>query len=824
MKSIILACAVVFCAAGSSFIYGIPVSSDPEGEGTRVGVISGKVAEKGTMDPMEYSTIAIYSAEDSTLVGGTVSDEEGNFKISKLPYGNYYIETNYVGYNKTVIDPVFISADRKFVDLGVVELSVNTQAIDEVEIVADRKHVDYRLDKKVINVGQDINAAGGTAVDVLENTPSVTVDIEGNVALRGSSSFTVLIDGKPSVLTGSDALRQIPASAIQNIEIITNPSAKYDPDGNAGIINVVMKQTQERGISGIVNASVGINNKYRADFLVNRKQEKWNFFLGGNYDNNLFFGDLNREQITYSDTLDSYVVADGVFNFKHAGTQLKAGASYDLTKKATISFETNGGFHDFGMDRSNRSYEYTLPATDDVYYVSSSIMDRGGKYISMNASYNQAFDEEGHKLTILAYYSRHNGNSNDTQEDYNTGEDYIIKDVIPESSRGLDDSKENEFRFQADYTRPIGSGSKLETGYQLRIDDEFQDYVFEEFQPNSREWTENDLYSSELSFFRSIQSAYATFGGDWKGIQYQLGLRGEHTYRNIDHERTSESYLINRLDFFPTLHLGKEFKNDNQLTLSYSKRVDRPRGWDLDPNISYVDPYTIRIGNPALEPEYIHSFELGYQKGWGMNFLAVELYYRNTQNLMTRITDYNDSLDLFIIKMENLNQDHSAGAEVMVNWKFWSWLTVNGSFTPYFYALSGTINDLPVDESSFNWNSNLNTTFQITPTTRFQAMMAYRSKTATAQGYSSGYYYMNLAFRQDLFKRKLSATLQLRDVLGTIRNENYNYGANFEQHMVRTREPRVLTLTLSYKINNYRNEPNSRMESEGGGMDMGGGL
>jgi len=371
----------------------------------------------------------------------------------------------------------------------------------------------------------------------------------------------------------------------------------------------------------------------------------------------------------------------------------------------------------------------------------------------------------------------------------------------------------------------LGNGGKLETGYQSRVDNEFEDYVFEDYDALGEIWNENLLYSSELLFFRSIQSAYAIYGGEWKGFQYQFGMRGEHTYRKMDHEISSSEYLINRLDYYPTIHFAREFKNDNQLMLSYAKRVDRPRGWYLDPTERYVDPYTKQVGNPALEPEYIHSFELGYQKGWGMNFLAFELYYRNTQNLITRVTEYDESQDLFILKRANLNEDHSAGAELMVNWKLWKFLTVNSSFTPYYYSISGMIDDFVVDENSFNWRSNLNTTFQITPTTRLQSNMSYSSKSVTAQGYSNGTYYMNLAFRQDLFKRKISATLQLRDVFGTNKRESYSFGENFEQHMVRTREPRVLTVTLSYKINNYRPERGDRQGGGGGGGgDMGGGI
>ena len=278
------------------------------------------------------------------------------------------------------------------------------------------------------------------------------------------------------------------------------------------------------------------------------------------------------------------------------------------------------------------------------------------------------------------------------------------------------------------------------------------------------------------------------------------------------------------MNFYPTVHLAKEFKNDQQLMLSYSKRVSRPRGYYLDPNVTYVDPYTIRIGNPSLKPEDIHSLELGYQKGWEANFLAVELYYRNTRNLITRVSTYNDSLGLFVMGAENLNNDHSAGAELMVNWKFWKFLTVNGSFTPYYYRINGEVDDQTIDQETFSWRSNLNATFQITPTTRLQTNMAYRSKSITAQGTVNGYYYMNLALRQDFFKRKLSATLSYRDIFGSIKRDMTSFGENFTQRMLMVREPRVLTLTLSYKINNYRFNPNDQRGGGSGGMDFDGGF
>src|SRR6056297_1419394 len=229
------------------------------------GQIIGTVVESASSVPMEYTSIAVYRVVDSSLVTGTVSNTDGEFRLEDVPFGKYYIEIKFVGYEKAVYDPVILSR--------------GTEALDEVEIVADQRRVEYKIDKKVVNVSEGLSAAGGTAVDVLENTPSVTVDIEGNVSLRGSGSFTVLINGKPTVLDAADALRQIPASSIQNIEIITNPSVKYDPDGNGGIINVVLKKQHEKGTTGIVNTSVGVSNKYRIDALLNRRLGKFNYFI-----------------------------------------------------------------------------------------------------------------------------------------------------------------------------------------------------------------------------------------------------------------------------------------------------------------------------------------------------------------------------------------------------------------------------------------------------------------------------------------------------------------------------------------------------------------
>ncbi|HKK61934.1 MAG TPA: outer membrane beta-barrel family protein [Bacteroidales bacterium] len=783
------------------------------------GEISGKVVEENTDTPLEYTSVAVFSLEDSSLVNGTVTNSEGEFILNDVPFGEYYLEVQFVGYEKATISPVVVSRKSRTTSLGSLELSISTKSLEEVEIVADQRRVEYKIDKKVVNVSEDLTAAGGTAVDVLENTPSITVDIEGNVSLRGSSNFTVLINGKPTVLDAADALRQIPASNIQNIEIITNPSVKYDPDGNGGIVNVVLKKQHEKGTTGIINASVGVNNKYRADALINRRLGKFNYFIGGGWSDNLYDGTLQREQISFSEgSPDSYNVANGDFDFIRGGARIKSGFDYDFSTKSNLAFEVTAGTFRFGIDRSNNSHEYTDPATTDQYFVNTDKMIKDRLYYSGNLNFTQTFDTTAHKLVLMADYSRRNGEGTEESEYHEANENYDPLPVPPSfRNRNLETGIDNGFRFQADYTKPVGEG-KIDAGYQLRYDQDDENFLFQQFDPDTETWMNQNEQSSGLNYLIQIQAAYIQYGGSINKLQIQAGLRGEYTYRLIEYDNFNTSYKINRFDLYPTLHMSRQFANDNQLMTSYSRRVNRPRSYFLDSIPSFIDKQTIRIGNPGLEPEYVNSYELGYQKGWGKNFMAFEAYYRNTRNLITRITDYNSEDEIFYQRFTNINQDHVIGSEVMLNWQFAKWLKMNASTNIYYYRIQGMLNGESIDNDNFSWRANANTTFNITPLTRFQLNAGYRGPSVTAQGRSEGMYYVNLALRQDFFKRKLSATVQVRDLFGSMRREFTATGENFSQYVLMQREPRVVMLSLSYKINNYRDRPENM--GSGGGMDM----
>jgi outer membrane receptor protein involved in Fe transport len=783
------------------------------------GVITGKIVDFQDKEPLEFTSVAVFTANDSSLVDGSITDADGSFRLSGLSKGKYYIVAKFVGYQERVLDDINIGSGQRVIELGEITLRESAQQLDEVEIIADQARVEYKIDRKVINVSQDINAATGTAADVLQNTPSVTVDIEGNVSLRGSENFTVLIDGKPTSLSGSEALQQIPASAIRNIEIITNPSAKYDPDGMAGIINIVSKKNALKGLSGIFNATVGTNDKYSGDFLINYRTDKFNFYGGMNYSDRTYVGTVYSEREFLGDP-SSFVIIDGSRNMERGGFELKGGFDYNLNDKNTISFSAETGNSNFGFGGVQKMREYDEILSYNDYYVNDNFSDHERDYYDLNLSYTRTFDEKNHELVAMAYFSNEIGEDGDVQVEYPANSDYeIIDSFVPDRIRTGEDGDEQEFRFEVDYTRPIGETGKFEAGYQTRIDQEYERFLFEEYDPDFNEWFINEQYTNGNDFFRNIQALYSTYGNSLGEFQYQLGLRGEFTDRRIESEQGGDESVINRFDIFPTVHLSRSFENNHQVMASYSRRIDRPRSWYLEPFTNYMNSTTLRRGNPDLQPEYVNSFEVGYQKSFGKSFIAFETYFKNTVNKIERvITPYDADNNMILVTFDNISDDYSFGSELMLNYASLKWLELNASATLYRYWIEGEIDGVEIDTRSNNWNTRLNATFNISTKTRLQLTGFYNGPSVTAQGEREEFYYANIALRQDFLDRKLSATLQVRDIFGTMKYEFTSNGEGFESMVRFTREPQVVMLSLSYKLNNFKQR---RGQNRGGG-EMGG--
>lgn len=814
---------LLFLIVGYSTVYAeapeenFTIRNDDDGKGK----IKGIVLDKNTEKPMEFANIAVYNQKDSSLVTGGITDDTGQFEIGNINYGEYYLEVNFIGFNSTDVADIVLTRNNKVRDVGEVVLSSSAVSIGEVSVVADKAQVEYKLDKKVVNVSQVISAIGGTAVEVLENTPSVQVDIEGNVSLRGSSNFTVLIDGRPSVLTGSDALQQIPASAIENIEIITNPSAKYEPDGTTGIINLVMKKNALNGLSGIFNASVGTRDKYRGDFTLSYRTEKFNITAGADFRDERGKGGSYSRSETYSGDTISYINMDGTRWDKRQGHNFKGGVDWFVSDNTTLGIQGRVGTRERYNTGGGRTHAFTNFGGAEDFSITEETSTHTNDYYSTTLNFQHKFKGEGHKIEAMAFFSDETGDDDEVEgEIWSDGNfDYnVANPVYVERVSTLEGEKEKEFRFQVDYTYPFSKDGRLEAGMMSRIEDQKGSLDFRDYDQSSDLWVPNEQFSSTTDFRRDIHAAYATYANKIGGLSYMAGLRGELTLREIDNSNARAVSELNRFDLFPTVHISYPIGESNEFMSSFSRRINRPRGWDLDPTPNYFNRYTIRYGNADLKPEYTNSYELGYMRRFGRSYVSLDAFHRITNNKIDRYSVLGED-GVYSLYTDNFDKDYATGLELTGNVNFTKWLIVNASTSMYRYRITGTLEGESVDRTSTNWTGRVNTTLRFSENSRMQIQGFYNGPSVSAQGDRKAMIFSNISYRQDFLKKKLTATVSVRDPFGTARFEGESYGDNFKRWFRWEREPRVVMLTLSYKLNNFKEERGSRGDG-GAEMDM----
>ena len=767
------------------------------------GSITGIIWDKDSNQPVEYASIALYSARDSSLITGVVTGPDGKFILKNLNFGRYYMTIKFIGYNPEEVNDIMLTPENKIKDAGKIFLKQASVELSSVDVVANKASIIYKIDKKIVNPAQFPTAAGGTAVDVLGQTPSVTVDVEGNVSLRGSSSFTVLIDGRPSPFEGSEALQQIPTSSIENIEIITNPSAKYDPEGTAGIINIISKKSKLVGMTGIINSTVGNYDNYGGNFLLNYRTSKFNVYAGADYNHRNHPGFRSNENITYFEDTARYVYSEGDGSFLRETRSIKTGIDLFLGEKTTISSAITIG--ERRMDRTGElTYEeWTVPAGEHNDYTGENGFSRSGNFFNANAALNHKFNNRGHGLKLDGFYSNSKMDEGSFSTQY---ENSTIS--IGQKSDGIED--ETEWRLKVDYTLPVNEKYKLEAGWQSRIETEDADYLSS--QRENGNWKVQDEYSYQSSSKINIHAAYTTFAAELGNWGIQGGLRAEQTNREIKNLGSGEVFTLNRWDFFPSVHTSYQISNALQAITSYTRRINRPRSHYLEPYENYMDAYNIRAGNPNLKPEYIDSYEIGLTQQMGESFFSTEAYYRITDNKIER-TRYPYSETVMYNTHENVGKDYSLGVEAMLNIqpvKFW---TLNLSGNLYHYKVEGVLYGNSFEEESYNWSSRIGNTFTIDATTRFQIDGMYHSKSVTAQGERKAFFMTNAAVKKEFFNRKLTATLQARDLLKTMTHNIISESPSYKSTMKFDRSSPMIQLSLSLKINNYNTKEREREEN-----------
>lgn len=809
----------IFFLFGSSFLYGQHGGYESANM-PKNGKISGVILDPVSKQFVEYASIALYSHKDSSLVTGTISNQNGLFTLSGLAYGSYYIMVDFIGYEKTKRTGIKVTPQNPEVSLGQIELKQGALKLDEVEISSDKTHVEFKLDKKIINVSQDMTSTSASAAEVLENTPSIQSDIDGNISLRGSSNFQVLVDGKPSVLDGNELLQQIPAATIDHIEIITNPSAKYDPDGIGGIINVILKKQKSNGFNGIVNASYGSYNNYSFDLLMNYRVGKFNFFGGFEINDRGTPGEWNMDRRTTINDTNYYIISSADRQRGHKGYQAKGGFDFDINDKNSMSFSTEYGVRGREGGSAAHYYEYSDPLTSDDYYLNENQSESSSNYLNFNYFYQHIFDNSKHNLTTNIIYSRDDGIDTDFLNEYETNSNWVETGVVMTEQKSIEDDNGNDLRIKVDYTKPIGANGKIESGLQSRIGQSFAEYKLEQFDSDKSEWIENPDYYNDITFTRNIQAGYVTYTNKFAKLEYMAGIRGEYTDRVFTSNILNKDYEIKRMDYFPSLHLSHPLPLDQQIMASYSRRIDRPREYFLDPFPNYVDQQNIRMGNPELEPEYINSYELSYQKTFKKkSFLSVETYYRETNNKIQRIHTLGKD-NIMYHTFDNIERDYALGVEVMLNSYLFQWWTLNTTFNMFNYHIEGEILNDEINQVTNTWDIRVSNTFKLPKGTRIQLSGNYDAPSITAQGKRDPFFMANAAIKQDFFNKSLSATLSIRNIFNSMSHSFTLEGPSFYSDVEYRMAGPIFSLNLSYKINNYKQKSRNsemEMEMEGGG-------
>jgi outer membrane receptor protein involved in Fe transport len=719
-----------------------------------------------------------------------------------------------MGYKTQVLDDVKPVRGAAATDVGIIRLQPTVLPGEGVKVQADRPEFEYKIDRRVINVGQQQTVLSGTAVDVLENVPSITVDVEGNVQLRGSSNFTVLIDNRPTPLDPNVALQQLPASIIDRIEIITNPSAKYDPDGTAGIINLTLKKSDQGGVSGIFNANLGLDdlrNRSGGDFLLNRRKGKTTFYIGADYNRRSFPGSSHTGQRNSFGDTTLYRLSSGNSRRGGKGYSLRVGLDHAVTDRDMLNAGFRLGGHDFGGRSDNQYDEWSEPGGVHALRLSHDESNRDEKFYEANLDFKHDFAKKGHELLAQVIVEGESGSDEDTNRLFGAGDSLIV------GQRSTESGPSRDIRLKLDYTLPLRPDEKFQAGYQNRTASGEEKTERFDYDAAASAFVLQQPFSHAIDYTHTIHSLYATYSNEMQKLGYQAGLRGEYTGRDIRLKDMGERFTIDRWDFFPTAHLSYTLDGAQrrQVMASYTRRVERPHDWDLEPFETWMDAYNVRRGNPDLRPEFIDSYEATVQSSAGQSLFSIEAYYRMTSNKVERVQSlYAPRVTLQSVA--NIGHDDSFGSEIMMNTNLFKPWNVNLMGNLYRYRVEGELLGESFSRKSFNWSVRLNNTLRITPSTRLQANMMYNSPTVSSQGRREGNFMAHFSLRQEFLNKALSATLQVRDAFKTGVFESTVEGPDFSNHSRFQRRAPVFTLTLTYNINNYRNEQQRENGEENG--------
>lgn len=772
------------------------------GQGNKVtqvkGEVFGTIMDSALAMPMEYVSVALYNKKDSSVVNGGITNSKGKFNITSIPAGNYYLSVSFVGYQTRIINDVSISEEKSIYNLKTILLD-NSLKLKEVVINGDIPTVTYEIDKKIVNVEDMNTTAGQSAVEVLQNTPSIQVDNEGNIQLRGSGSFTLLINGVPTAMDAADALQAIPASTIKNIEIVTNPSAREQAEGVAGIINIITKKNKLEGISMLVNVSGGNFERYGGNLAINYRENKHAFNLNASYNQRNRPKTTLEERVSDYDTYTTEVIQNGVSSWVHGGLNVGGEWIYTPNSGHVLTLGSRYGYRKMNPYNNSLYQEYyndslvnsfenkfsndiTIKTLSNFIAYRFNIKRDQSEYINFKAIYNLKTVDE---YTFNDFY-----NENETKIGGNYGTEF---------------GPSNVFRLDIDYLKTFKNKLVLESGLQSQIGISRDDRDNFEYNTTTEENDKIDLYSTDVLYNRNIHSAYSLIKGKKKKIGYQIGLRAEFTQRKIEASNISNSFQnINRLDLFPSAHFSYKLKDDQQLLLSYSRRINRPRSYYFEPFITWESPYSVRKGNADLMPEYINSVEMSWIKELGSKgSLSVEIYSKFLNNMISRVPTVYDT-NVVLNLPENAGNSTSFGIDPTFIYYVTDWWNTNLGVSLFYYSVNSSLDVKQRKTESFNYNINWINSFTFLDDWKFQLVSKYRSRTASALGFMEDNYGFDVSLKKTFMQNKLSCILAVNNVLSTRKNVYTSSINNLTVYQNSIPYSPMVMLTVSLKLNNYK--------------------
>ncbi|NRD21474.1 outer membrane beta-barrel protein [Winogradskyella eckloniae] len=805
--------------------------------------IEGIVVEEGSNIPLEYATVVIKTKSDNKIITGGITDTKGKFKV-EVPSGTYVISVEYISYQTKTFPEKTLTSD---INLGTISLALDEESLDEVMVVAERTTVEIKLDKKVYNIGKDLTTAGGTVSDALNNVPSVTVDVEGAISLRGNENVRILINGKPSAMAGfgdSNVLSQLPAEAIERVEVITSPSARYDAEGTAGILNIILRQKETLGFNGSLTLTAGNPDNAGVSAALNYRTKNYNLFsnFGWRYSNS---PGTTFIDVDYFDDIENGVTVEPEYRriieskdedrlSRNYNTNL--GMEYFLNESSSL---TGSLFYNFGND-ADVALNASERINNNVIVENTLRRERetekdNGYQIALN--YQKQFgDDRDHKLTIDFQYE------NDEEEGYTyLNEDYVFTDQTdPEAfqiEQEFTDEKQKEYLFQTDYVLPLGDHSRFEAGYRGNFKNSNTDYELLQEDITTGEFLLNEDVSNIFDYTENVNALYSQYGTKFGKFSFLLGLRLEHTQLKGKIESHTDAIDEDELDFdknylglFPTVNLIYNLNKadsdiEESITLGFNRRINRPRGRYINPFPSRSSRTNIWQGNPDLNPAFSSTFDLGYLKRWEKFTLTSSVYYQYETDAFERIqentgTQTTDGIDIIRTIPINLSSNIRIGTELGALYSPAKWLRLNTSFNFFQFETEGDFNGIDYSAKNTSWFARFSSKVTLPLAIDWQTSAFYRGPRQEAQTDVEGIFSLDLAFSKELLKNKATIALNVRDLFNSRKYVATTTTDFFSRYNEYQRRQRQINLSFTYRFNQQLNKRERSGRNSDGGDDI----